>query len=334
MAFWRGCMVTMTRPECQPTSTMEEHAVKPSINLDPILPRQAAEIAETEGVEKAGKKAAATFLLAVTAGVFIALAFVFCITVLTGAGSMPWGISRLFGGLVFSTGLILLVVCGGELFTSSVLTCVACASGRISVRRMLKNWAVVYAGNLVGALCMVVLMAMARVCDLDGGAWGITLLQMAQHKLHYGFGQAFALALLCNLLVCLAVWMTFSSRRPLEKAALVVLPVAMFVSAGFEHVVANMFLLPFAIVVVQGADSAWWLLSDHQAAEFADVTLANFARSNLVPVTLGNIAGGLLVGLGYWCIYRRQAKALPAANVAILQHYAHAETREEVAMPH
>lgn len=313
---------------------MEEPAVKPSINLQPILPREAAEIAEALALEKAGKKAASAFLLAITAGVFIALAFVFCITVLTGAGSMPWGISRLLGGLVFSTGLILLVVCGGELFTSSVLTCVAWASGRIGVRRMLKNWAVVYVGNLVGALAVVVLMAMGRVYDLNGGNWGITMLQLAQHKLHYGFGQAFALALLCNLLVCLAVWMTFSARGALEKAALVVLPVAMFVSTGFEHVVANMFLLPFAIVVAQGADSAWWLMSGHQAAEFADLTVANFVRFNLVPVTLGNIAGGLVVGLGYWSIYRRKAKAqLTSANVAVLQRYGHAETREEVAMP-
>lgn len=317
------------------TTTMKAHDVKPSLHRDAILPRQAVEIAEAIGLEKAGKKAGSAFLLAITAGVFIALAFVFCITVLTGAGTMPWGISRLFGGLVFSTGLILLVVCGGELFTSSVLTCVACASGRITVRRMLNNWLVVYSGNLVGALAVVLLMTMGRVCDLNGAAWGITMLQLAQHKLHYGFGQAFALALLCNLLVCLAVWMTFSGRGALEKAALVVLPVALFVSTGFEHVVANMFLLPLAIVVAQGADSAWWLMSGHQAAEFADVTLANFAHFNLLPVTLGNIAGGLIVGLGYWSIYRRKATTLASpVNVAVLQRYVHAETREEVAMPH
>lgn len=201
--------------------------------------------------------------------------------------------------------------------------------------QMLKNWGMVYLGNFVGALLLVVLMWGAKVHELAGSAWGITLMQLAQHKLHHDFGQAVVLGLLCNLLVCLAVWMTFSTRNPAEKAFLVVMPVAMFVSAGFEHVVANMFLVPLAILVHATADASYWLASGHLASEYADLTVARFVSSNLLPVTLGNIAGGLLVGLGYWVVYRRQSKPQVSgtrATVAVLQRYAHPEIREEAAL--
>lgn len=316
-------------------SMTEGESAKTILSLEPIQPKQMAEISETVGVEKAAKQSATVFGLAISAGVFIGLAFVFCVTVLTGSGSFPWGISRLLGGVAFSMGLMLLAVCGGELFTSSVLTSVSYASRRISLLQMLRNWGMVYLGNFVGALLLVALMWGAKVHELAGGAWGITLMQLAQHKLHHGFGQAVVLGVLCNLLVCLAVWMTFSTRNPAEKAILVVMPVAMFVSAGFEHVVANMFLVPLAILVHATADSSYWLASGHLTSEYADLTLMRFVTSNLIPVTLGNIVGGLLVGLGYWLIYRRETKPKTTgarATVAVLQRYAHPEIREEAMM--
>lgn len=316
-------------------SNLGEDVVRPSFHGETLSPQQVAEAAEILGVDKAGKKAVTAFLLAISAGVFIALAFVFCITVLTGADSMPWGVSRLLGGLVFSTGLILLVICGGELFTSSILSCVACASGRIDVQQMLKNWALVYGGNFIGAMLVVVLMTMARVHELADGAWGITLMQMAQHKLHHGFAQALVLGLLCNLMVCLAVWMSFSTRSAAGKAALVALPVALFVSTGFEHVVANMFLLPFAMAVRDTADAAFWLAAGHQAGDFADLTLLRVIMGNLLPVTLGNIAGGLMVGMGYWFIYRRRTTpqvAIVPGRLGLVQRYPLPDVREEVAM--
>lgn len=269
---------------------------------EPLPPPLTAAHAEVTGLEKACKPVAAQLLLAITAGVFIALAFVFCLTVWTGAGDLPWGLSRLLGGLVFSTGLILLVVCGGELFTSSVLACIAWASGRLSTRQLLYYWSIVYAGNLLGTLLMVGLMYVARIHELDGGRWGQTVLQLAAHKLEHDFVQALVLGLLCNLLVCLAVWMSYATRSAGARAALVILPVALFVSAGFEHVVANMFLLPYA-ALLQVASAG-----GHGVA----AGVMHLLLDNLLPVTLGNIAGGLMVGLVYWALYRRAVQ--PAAE--------------------
>lgn len=270
-----------------------------------LSPPLTAAHAEASGLDKAGKSPPRVLLLAVTAGVFIALAFVFCLTVWTGADSLPWGLNRLLGGLVFSSGLIMLVICGGELFTSAVLACVPWASGRLGTRQLLRYWGLVYAGNLLGSLLMAVLLVLARVHELDGGQWGATLLLAARHKLEHDFVQALVLGILCNLLVCLAVWMSYATRSAGTRAALVVLPVALFVSAGFEHVVANMFLLPTALLVQHLAGADHWLALGISAADLSHLTLLAVLRDNLLPVTLGNIAGGALVGLVYWALYRR-----------------------------
>ncbi|RCU50027.1 formate transporter FocA [Corallincola holothuriorum] len=270
------------------------------------LPERMTQTAEQYGYKKVVKAPATSIALAVTAGIFIGLAFIFYITVTTGNHEASWGLSRLVGGFAFSIGLVLIVICGGELFTSTVLTSIARASKRISHRQQLACWGRVYLGNFVGALVLVALVYSAKLYMLDSGQWGVNALQIAQHKLHHGFGQAVALGVLCNMLVCLGIWMTFSSEDVLTKALLVVLPVALFVSTGFEHCVANMFMVPLAIAIKSGAGPDFWAATGMSAQAFSDLTFSNFIFNNLIPVTLGNIIGGaMFVGLTYWGIYRR-----------------------------
>lgn len=275
--------------------------------------------AESYALTKVSKPAATSVALAISAGLFIALGYLFFITVTTGGETSGWGSLRLLGGLAFSTGLIMVVLCGGELFTSSVLSAIAAANRQIGVGRMLRIWGWVYVGNLLGALLLVALVMAGRLYLLDQGQWGLNVLNLAQHKLHHGMAAAFALGVLCNLLVCLAVWMSFSSEQVLTKALLLMLPVALFVSSGFEHCVANMFVVPLAMAIYHWAPPHFWLQVGVDAGQFADLRLWTFISANLLPVTVGNIVGGaLLVGLGYRAIYRGLSPACfssqPAAN--------------------
>ncbi|ELR64759.1 Formate efflux transporter [Photobacterium marinum] len=275
-------------------------------HFDSLLPPQMAEKAAEIGVGKATKDPIKSLLLAVTAGMHIGIAFVFYTTVTTGAGDMAWGMSRFVGGLAFSLGLILVVITGGELFTSSVLTLVARASGKISWKSLWLNWGVVYIGNLIGALLLVGIMLVSKQYMSADGGLGINTMEIAQHKLHHSFFQAVALGIMCNVLVCVAVWMTFSGRTLTDKIIVMVLPVAMFVSAGFEHCIANMFQVPMAIGIKNLASPEFWQMSGMNPADFADLTLSNFILNNLIPVTIGNIiGGGVFVGMGYWIIYLR-----------------------------
>ncbi|MFD0979456.1 formate transporter FocA [Tropicimonas aquimaris] len=277
--------------------------------FDALLPQAMAWKAEDMGVAKATKNPVSTFVLAITAGAFIGIAFIFYTVVTTGNTGMGWGANRLMGGLAFSLGLMLVVVNGGELFTSTVLTVVARASRKITWAQLARNWALVYAGNFVGAFGLVLIMQMAKHYELANGQLGLNYMSIAQHKLHHEFGQAVALGVMCNVMVCLGVWMTFSARTVTDKLLAVVLPVAMFVAAGFEHCVANMFQIPMAILTRDAVGPEFWEATGASAAQFADLTWSNFLMHNLLPVTLGNIiGGGLLVGLLYWFIYLRPSE--------------------------
>lgn len=269
--------------------------------LPPVeVTRKAAEI----GVAKTLRQPLPTFVLAMMGGVFIGIAFIFYTIVTTGNEDMGWGASRLMGAITFSLGLMLVVINGGEMFTSSVLSLVAKASGKISWSQMIKNWLIVFCGNFVGALALVAIMLMAKHYEFAGGKLGINYLTIAQHKLHHGFWQAVALGIMCNILVCLGVWMTYAGRTVADKLLAIMLPVAMFVAAGFEHCVANMFQIPMAIWSKSLAGADFWAASGKQASDFADLTWSAFLTANLLPVTIGNIiGGGVFVGLTYWFIY-------------------------------
>ncbi|WNN45839.1 MULTISPECIES: formate transporter FocA [Winslowiella] len=274
--------------------------------FDLLLPAAMAKVAEEAGVYKATKQPLTTFFLAITAGVFISIAFVFYITVTTGTGAVPWGLAKLVGGICFSLGLMLVVVCGADLFTSTVLIVVAKASGRISWLQLARHWINVYIGNLFGALFFVALIWFSGEHMLANGAWGLNVLQTADHKMHHSFIEAVCLGTLANLMVCLAVWMSYSGRTLTDKMLAMVLPVAMFVACGFEHSIANMFMIPMAIVIRDFASPEFWQAAGATADQFSSLTVSNFIVDNLIPVTIGNIiGGGILVGLTYWVIYLR-----------------------------
>ena len=271
-----------------------------------LLPQAMAKAAEEAGVYKANKHPLITFFLAINAGVFISIAFVFYITATTGTADIPYGLAKLIGGLCFSLGLMLVVVCGADLFTSTVLIVVAKASGRISWGQLARNWINVYIGNLFGALFFVALIWLAGEHEVANGAWGLNVLQTADHKMHHTFIEAVCLGTLANLMVCLAIWMSYSGRSLTDKMLAMALPVAMFVACGFEHSIANMFMIPMAIVIHDFASPEFWQATGVTAAQFPNLTLSHFIMDNLIPVTIGNIiGGGLLVGLTYWFIYLR-----------------------------
>jgi formate transporter len=271
--------------------------------LDALPPREMAQKAEDVGRAKAGMGAADTFALAVLAGAFIAMGAIFATTVTAGGTALPYGVSRLLGGLAFSLGLILVVVAGAELFTGNNLIVMAWASRKVSTVRLLRNWAIVYAGNLVGALATVGILYVGKQYTFGKGAVGEQALSIAAAKTSLGFVQAIALGAFCNALVCLAVWLTYSARTLADKVLAIVPPIAAFVAAGFEHSVANMFFIPMGLLVK--SDSAF--VAQHPIDGVSHLTWGRFVAANLLPVTIGNVIGGAaMVGVVYWFVYLRR----------------------------
>jgi formate/nitrite transporter len=223
---------------------------------------------------------------------------------------MPYGVGRLLGGLVFSLGLILVVVGGAELFTGNTLIVMAWAHRRVSTAKLLQNWVVVYLGNLGGALATAVLMFLTGQYGFAGGQVGVNALNTAQAKCSLGFVQAVALGVMCNALVCLAVWLCYSARSVQDKIMSIIFPITAFVACGFEHCVANMYFIPIGLMVKDWAAPEFWALAGRTAADYPALTWPAFFWVNLLPVTIGNIIGGtVLVGLAYWSIYLRRHPA-------------------------
>lgn len=271
-----------------------------------LSPVEMAKVAEETGVYKSTKHPLKTFYLSVTAGMFISIAFVFYISSTVGTAEMSYGIVKLTGGICFSLGLILCIICGADLFTSTVLIVVAKACGHITWRQLLWNWVNVYIGNLIGALFFVLLIWLSGEYMIANGGWGLNVLQTADHKMHHTFIEAVTLGILANLLVCLAVWMSYAGRALVDKSMIMILPVAMFVASGFEHSIANMFMIPMGIVIRYFATPEFWEEVNLSPADFNQLTVMNFITDNLLPVTIGNIiGGGAFVGLTYWFIYLR-----------------------------
>ncbi len=263
----------------------------PAPAFDALLPPAMARRAEDVGVAKAAMETGRLVALAILAGAFIAFGAIFSTVALAGAaGSIPWGAARVLAGVVFSVGLVLVVVGGAELFTGNTLIVMAWASGRVTTRALLRNWAIVYAGNFVGALAVAIAAVGAGLPEAGGGAVGAAAVAIAAAKLRLGFVQAILLGVLCNVLVCLAVWLAYSARSTTDRVLAVVPPIAAFVAAGFEHSVANMYFVPFALLSASGDALTW----------------RGFLVDNLLPVTLGNVIGGAgLVGGVYWFVYLR-----------------------------
>jgi formate transporter len=278
-------------------------------NIDSLLPPEMAHQAELVGVSKANASLSKTFVLAMLAGAFIAFGSVFFTTV-TAASTMSYGMTRFIGGISFSLGLVLVIVGGAELFTGNNLIIMAWANRKISTMQLLKNWFLVYIGNMIGALFIVVLMFFSRQYSFASYAVGVNILNIAKTKCELGFAQAIVLGILCNILVCLAVWLCFSSRSISGKIASIVFPITAFVASGFEHSIANMYFIPEAILVLNHGDSKFLAHANTSLQNYESLTWSNYILNNLLPVTIGNIVGGaVLVGLVYWFVFlRRSAK--------------------------
>lgn len=280
----------------------------PIISVDAFIPPEMAIKAEDIGVKKARITWQSTFALAILAGAFIALGAIFATTVTVGAADkLTFGVTRLLSGLVFCLGLILVVVAGAELFTGNNLIVMAWAGGRVSTTQLLRNWTIVYLGNFVGSLATAVLMFYTRQYAFSGGAMGLNILNIANSKASLEFGQAVALGIMCNALVCLAVWLCYSARTTTDKILSIIFPITAFVAAGFEHSVANMYFIPIGLFVKAGAPTTFWETIGKTAADYPNLTWGNFFIHNLLPVTIGNIIGGsVMVGLVYWFVYIRK----------------------------
>jgi formate transporter len=284
-------------------------AISQANGFDSLLPSEMACKAEESGVKKTKLGFIKLFTLAILAGAFIALGAIFATIALTGitGTQVPWGWSRVVAGLVFSLGLVLVVVGGAELFTGNNLIVMAWANRRITLKQVLFNWVWVYIGNFCGSIGTALLVFLGQIYLSNGGLVGLTALNISLNKVNLGFVQAINLGILCNALVCLAVWLTYSARSTLDKIASIILPISAFVAAGFEHCVANMYFIPFAIMVKSGAPLNFWQAIGKNPNDYADLTWLSFLSHNLLPVTIGNIIGGVvLVGIMYWLIYLKR----------------------------
>jgi formate transporter len=274
---------------------------------DELLPGEMAGKAQDIGIKKANLDFLSTFALAVLAGAFIALGCIFfTVSQTTGGAVIPWGISRIIGGLAFSLGLILVIVGGAELFTGNNLIIMAWASRKLSTWRVVRNWGIVYLGNLCGAVATALVVFWGQHYQMDNGALGATALNIGLSKVDLGFCQAIILGILGNAMVCMAVWLTYSARTVMGRIMAIIFPIAGFVAAGFEHCVANMYFVPYAILVKVGAPDSFWQSIGATAASYDHMTWGTFFVNNLIPVTIGNMIGGVFfVALVYWVIYLR-----------------------------
>ena len=276
-------------------------------SIDALLPAEIAEMAEEIGVHKARLDVLSLVALAILAGAFIALGSMFATTVLAGAdGVIPFGVSRLLAGIVFGLGLILVVLGGAELFTGNNLMVMAWVAGKLPLRDMLRAWTIVYIGNFIGAAGTALLVFLSGQYLAGHGTVAAVAIKIASDKTALPFDHALFLGILCNVLVCLAVWLSFGARTTTDKVLAVLFPVSAFVAAGFEHSVANMYFIPLGLFMKAWGPAEMWSQIGNSAAAYAGLTWPAFFLS-LIPVTIGNIiGGGALVGGVYYFIYLRK----------------------------
>ena len=310
----------MDKGELEPAAAKSPQLVA----FDAILPATMAARAEESGVKRISTDPLTMLVLSVLAGAFIAFGAVFATTVGAGtiaittadgaaaySAALPYGVVRLLTGVVFSLGLILVAVGGAELFTGNNLIVMAWASGKVRTRDLLFNWAIAFVGNFAGAFTAAVLMFYTTQYTFGGGAVGLSALTTANAKTSLEFIPAFALGVMCNALVCLAVWMSFSARTTVDRVVTIVPPVAAFVAAGFEHSIANVYFIPIGLFIKLGAPESFWTSIGKTANDFPSLTWKNFFVGNLLPVTMGNIIGGsVMVAAVYWFVYLRKSSTL------------------------
>ena len=275
--------------------------------VEAYTPKEIAARVETICISKSMTDPLRVFVLALLAGAFIGLGATFFTLVTYDVSiAVNQGLMRLVGGLSFCLGLILVVVAGAELFTGNNLLVMAYMDKKITFTQLMKNWSIVFVGNFIGALGLVVLIYLSGHWLTETGAVGAKALIIAESKLNLSFLEAFSRGVLCNILVCLAVWLCFAGRSVTDKILAILFPITAFVALGFEHSVANMYFVPAGMLaqlepqVVQLAEQI------KPGLDITSLSLSNFLLNNLLPVTLGNIVGGsLFVAMIYWFLYLR-----------------------------
>ena len=270
--------------------------------LDSVPPPEMAERMENVGVKKVQLDFWSMFALAVLAGAFIGLGAEFSTLVITDNG-LGFGVNRLLGGLVFSLGLVLVVIAGAELFTGNNLVVMAWVSGKLALGQVMRNWIIVYFGNLVGSLLTVMLVYLTRQWTFANYQVGVTALNIAHAKVNLSFAEGLARGILCNALVCLAVWLCLSGRSVTDKILAIVFPITAFVASGFEHCIANMYFIPLGLLLK--GEPQVLAAAGKAAGDLVNLNVQGLA-GNLISVTTGNIfGGGFMVAVVYWFIYRR-----------------------------
>jgi formate transporter len=270
-----------------------------NFNMDAYSPQQIAERVDNIGVTKARLPLLSMAMLGMLAGAFIGLGALYFTLVISDAG-LSFALARVLGGVCFSLGLLLVVVAGAELFTGNNLLAMAWADGKVSTAEVLRNWVVVCVANFAGAAGLALLVFLSGHAGMNGGAVAQSYLKIAIAKSTMPVAELFFRGVLCNVLVCMAVWMVLAGRSVVDKFFAIVLPISAFVAAGFEHSIANMYFFPLALLL---KDSGIVLPAGADA-----ITVYAMFR-NLVPVIAGNIVGGsVLVALVYYVIYIRPAK--------------------------
>jgi formate transporter len=284
--------------------------------IDAYSPAQMAARVEKVGIVKGNLDTLSTFTLAVLAGAFIAFGAVLYTYVIHDS-VLSVGLTKLLGGFVFCLGLILVIVAGAELFTGNNLIVMAYVGRKLTLGQLLHNWGVVLAGNFVGSLGILFLIWLSGQWKASEFLVGAKALMIANAKVNLTFWEAFSRGILCNVLVCLAVWLCFSGRSVTDKILAIVFPITAFVALGFEHSVANMYFVPAGLVLKhnhQVLDAAQRMLGF--APDFGGLTVAGFLIKNLLPVTIGNlIGGGVLIGMVYWFVYLRPSAAEPVRRL-------------------
>lgn len=283
-----------------------------SVTTTVAAPADIVDTAKAGLLHKAHSPLTTTIVSAMFAGAMIGMGFIFYITSQVGWADFPVGLSKVIGGVVFSTGLGLVIVTGADLFTSTSMTTFLVKEKALTLVEMLRHWVIVYFSNMLGAFLLALVVFFSGVGTQTKGAWGAVVLNTSLSKTHHSFVESVCLGILCNLLVCLAVWMAFAGKTLADKILAIAFPVGLFVASGFEHSIANMFMIPLGLLLKGQADPA--VMQAMAGKDLSGLTVSSYLLHNLVPVTIGNIIGGSIIALGmaYW---HRNRPSLKEATV-------------------
>ena len=274
-----------------------------------LTPKEIVTATIETGIKKVKTKPLNQFILGILAGAFIAFASEGSNMAAFNLFAKPetYGLGKALAGVVFATGLMLVIIAGGELFTGNTLITIGVLEKKIKLKDMLSNWFFVYLGNFVGALFIAYMMNMSGLFNSGDNMLGGITLKIAAYKTHLTFSQAFYLGIMCNWLVCIAVWMSYGAKDIIGKCFAIFFPISLFITSGFEHSIANMYYIPAGILAKSNA--SWVEASGLTAEKLAHLNWNTFITKNLVPVTIGNIVGGVILVAGvYWFTYYKNSE--------------------------